>query len=138
MTVAETLLERYREYLLSQGGLQVNVARGYLDLVRPFVARHAGSGSAGMSMLTAGDVTAFLVAESRRLEPKTAQRLTTALRSLLRLGHVQGLISGPLDRAVPRVANRRPGLPRPPEPRQVDALLTSCDVRGPAGVTWRF
>ena len=37
------------------------------------------------------------------------------------------LISGPLDRAVPKVANRRPGLPRPLDPAQVRALLASCD-----------
>ena len=28
---------------------------------------------------------------------------------------------------MPKVANRRPGLPRPLEPRQVQALLASCD-----------
>ena len=49
-------------------------------------------------------MTAFLTAESGRLAPKTAQRLATALRSLLRFWHVEGLISGPLDRAVPKVA----------------------------------
>ena len=132
-SVAELLLERYREYLLSERGVQVKVARGYVDLARPFVARHAGSGIAGLGMLTAGDVTAFLVAESRRLAPKTAQRLATALRSLLRFWHLQGLISGPLDQAVPKVANRRPGLPRPLEPREVHALVASCDASEPAG-----
>ena len=69
--------------------------------------------------------------ESRRLAPKTAQRLATALRSLLRFWHLQGLTSGPLDRAVPKVANRGPGLPRPLEPAQVQAMLAACD-RGTA------
>jgi site-specific recombinase XerD len=78
-------------------------------------------------------VTAFLTAESGRLAPKTAQRLATALRSLLRFWHVEGLISGPLDRAVPKVANRRPGLPRGLEPVQVQALLASCDRQAAAG-----
>ena len=57
-----------------------------------------------------------MIAESRRLAPKTVQRLATMLRSLLRFWHLQGLIAGPLDQVVPRVANRRPGLPRPLEP----------------------
>lgn len=61
------------------------------------------------------------------------QRLATALRSLLRFWHLQGLISGPLDQAVPKVANRRPGLPRPLESRQVRALLASCDGRTAGG-----
>jgi len=129
-TPAEELLEEYRCYLLAERCLQAAVARGYVDSVRPFVACHAAAG-ADLRQLAAGDVTAFLVGESRRVAPKTAQRLATALRSLLRFWHLQGLISGPLDQAVPKVANRRPGLPRPLEPRQVQALLASCD-RGTA------
>ncbi len=104
-----------------------------LDLVRPFAERHAADGGAGLGALAAGDVTAFLTAQSRRLAPKTAQRLATALRSLLRFWHLQGLTSGPLDRAVPKVANRRPGLPRPLEPTQVQAMLDSCDRAAAAG-----
>jgi site-specific recombinase XerD len=128
----EALLERYRRYLLGERGLREKVARGYVDSVRPFVAGCAAAGDADLRQLTAGDVTAFLTGESRRLAPKTAQRLATALRSLLRFWHVEGLISGPLDRAVPKVANRRPGLPRPLDAAQVRALLASCD-RGTAG-----
>jgi site-specific recombinase XerD len=131
---AEELLERYRKYLLAERGVQPAVARGYLDSVRPFVARYAAAGSAGPGQLTAGDVTAFLTAQSRRLAPKTAQRLATALRSLLRFWHLQGLIAGPLDQAVPKVANRRPGLPRPLEPGQVRAILASCDPGSAAGL----
>jgi|SRR5215468_385002 len=129
---AEVLLERYRCYLLAERGVQPEVARGYVDLVRPFVASHAAPG-AGVAALTAGQVTAFLVGESRRLAPKSAQRLATALRSLLRFWHVQGLVGGPLDRAVPKVANRRPALPRPLDPGQVRALLASCDRRSAHG-----
>jgi len=131
-THAEALLERYRRYLLAERGLREKVVRGYVDSVRPFVVSHAAAGGTDLRWLTAGDVTAFLTGESRRLAPKTAQRLATALRSLLRFWHVEGLISGPLDRAVPKVANRRPGLPRPLEPAQVQALLASCDL-GTAG-----
>jgi integrase/recombinase XerD len=129
-TPAEVLLEEYRCYLLAERGVQAEVARGYLDLVGPFVAQHAAAGAAGLS---AADVTGFLTAESRRLAPKTAQRLATALRSLLRFWHLQGLTSGPLDRAVPKVANRRPGLPRPLEPAQVQAMLASCERGTAAG-----
>ena len=60
--------------------------------------------------MTAGGVTSFLVAESRRLAPKTVQRLATALRSLLRFWHLDGVVSVSLVEAVPKVANggRRP------------------------------
>jgi site-specific recombinase XerD len=132
-TAVEALLEAYRAWLLGERGVQPAVARGYLDLVRPFAERHAAAGGAGLRALTAGDVTAFLTARSRRLAPKTAQRLATALRSLLRFWHLQGLTGGPLDRAVPKVASRRPGLPRPLEPGQVQAMLDSCDRAAAAG-----
>lgn len=131
-TSAEELVDGYRRWLLTERGLGVKVARGYVDSVRPFVTVHAAGGEAGLRDLGAGEVTAFLTAGSRRLAPKTVQRLATALRSLLRFWHLQGLISGPLDQAVPRVANRRPGLPRPLEQGQVAALLASCDC-GTAG-----
>src|SRR3954469_22387803 len=71
-------------YLLAERGLREKVVRGYGDSVRPFVASRAAAGGADLRWLTAGDVTAFLIGESRRLAPKTAQRLATALRSLLR------------------------------------------------------
>jgi site-specific recombinase XerD len=74
-----------------------------------------------------------MIAQSRRLAPKTVQRLASALRSLLRWWHVQGLIGGPLDQAVPKVANRRPGLVQPLPPGQVGALLASCDQATAAG-----
>ena len=47
---------------------------------RPFVASHAAAGGVDLRWLTAGDVTAFLTGESRRLAPKTAQRLYLDLR----------------------------------------------------------
>jgi integrase/recombinase XerD len=132
-TPAESLLEEFRAWLLSERGVTHAVARGYRDLVRPFAERHAAGGLAGLNALTAGDVTAFLTAQSRRLAPKTAQRAATALRSLLRFCHLRGLAPGRLDQAVPTVANRRPGLPRPLEPGQVRAMLDACDPATAAG-----
>jgi integrase/recombinase XerD len=126
---AEWLLERFRGYLLAERGLRVKVARGYLDLVRPFVVAQVDAGG-GLDVLpvTAAQVTTFMVTESRRLAPKTLQRLATALRSLLRFWHLDGVIAVPLTATVPKVANRRPGLPRALEPAQVAALLASCDL----------
>ncbi len=133
-TWAGELLGRYHRWLLGERGLQPGVARGYLASVRPFAAAHAGGGEAGLRALGAGDVTGFMVAESRRLAPKTVQRLATALRSLLRFWHLEGLIAGPLDQAVPKAACRPRYLPRGLEPGQVQALLASCDLTRPEGL----
>jgi site-specific recombinase XerD len=132
-SVAAVLLEGYCCWLRTERGVGVKVARGYVDAVRPFVVVHAVSGEAGLRELGAGDVTGFMLAQSRWLAPKTVQRLASALRSLLRFWHVRGLIGGPLDQAVPKVANRRPGLPRPLEPGQGGALLASCERHTAAG-----
>ena len=132
-TLADELLDDYGRWLLAEGGLRPEVARGYLAAVRPFVTAHAAGGLASLRELAAGDVTAFLTAESRRLAPRTVQRVATALRSLLRFWHLQGLTGGPLDRAVPKAANRRPGLPRPLEHGQVAGLLAACDQQTAMG-----
>jgi integrase/recombinase XerD len=132
-SVAEDLLERYRGYLLAERGLQVEVSRGYVELVRPFVAGCAGGGRR-LDRLTAGEVSAFLVAGSGRLSPKTLQRLASALRSLLRFWHVEGLVGVSLAEAVPKVANRGAALPRALGPTQVQAMLSSCDRETAAGL----
>lgn len=132
-TPAEELVERYRGYLLVERGLGVKVARGYVDLVRPFIAGRVRADGVELEALTAGEVTAFLVAQSRRLAPKTTQRLATALRSLLRFWHVEGLIPGPLAQSVPKVANRRAGRVAALEPAQVAAMLSGCEPESPAG-----
>src|ERR1039458_4236210 len=73
-TWAEELADGYRRWLLTERGLGAKVARGYVDSVRPFVAAHAAGGEAGLRDLGAGDVTAFLTAESRRLGPQNVHR----------------------------------------------------------------
>lgn len=81
---AEVLAERFRGYLLAERGLQPQVASGYLARVRPFIAgclREDGQ-PVGLAQLTAAEVTGFMVGQARALEPKSAQMLATALRSL--------------------------------------------------------
>jgi site-specific recombinase XerD len=133
VTPVEELVERYRGYLLVERGLQVKVARGYVDAVRPFIAGRVRADGVELEALTVGEVTAFLVAQSWRLAPKTTQRLASALRSLLRFWHVEGLIPGPLGPAVPKVANRRAGRVAAVEPAQVVAMLAACEPESPAG-----
>ncbi len=129
----ELLLERYRRYLLGERGLGAPTARGYVDLVRPFVAARARNAEVDLADLSAADVVGFVLTVSGARTPKTAQRTVSALRSLLRFCHVEGLLAVPLAAAVPSVANRRAGLPRFLEPIQVESLLASCDRSGVAG-----
>jgi site-specific recombinase XerD len=131
--VDDVLVERFRGYLLAERGLTVAAARGYVDLIRPFVAGCVRATGADMDALTPGEVTSFLVSESHRLAPKTVQRLASALRSLLRFWYVDGVLAVPLADVVPKVANRRTALPQALPPAQVRALLASCDLGSRSG-----
>jgi len=132
-TPAEELLGRYRSYLTGERGLGAETARGYVDRVRPFVAGRTTAGGVDLEHLTAGDVVGFVLAECRDRAPGTAQLAVTALRSLLRFLHLDGVVATSLAAAVPSAANRRAGLPRFLEPDQVEALLASCDPDSTAG-----
>jgi integrase/recombinase XerD len=133
---ADELLERYRRYLLVERGLTVGTARGYVDIVRPFVeSRVTATGEIELWDLSPADVLGFLLAEARRRSRKSAKLLVSALRSLLGFWHVQGLIGRPLAGAVPSVAGwRLAGLPRALSAEQVRALLDSCDRSTVAGM----
>jgi site-specific recombinase XerD len=123
----EELLDRFRRYLLAERGVTDGVANCYVASVRLFV-EGVGADVQMLKQLDASEVSAFLVAESRRLKPKTLQRTASALRSLLRMWYLDGIVSAPLADAVPKIANRQPRLPRALLPAQVDALLASCDT----------
>jgi integrase/recombinase XerD len=136
VTAADELLERYRRYLTVERGLTAATARGYIDVVRPFVeSRVTESGAVELWDLSPADVLGFLLAETGRRSRKSAKLLVSALRSLLGFWHVQGLIGRPLAGAVPSVAGwRLAGLPRALSSEQVRALLAGCDRSTVAGM----
>lgn len=128
----EVLLERYRHYLTLDRGLTTATARGYIHAVRPFLCgRILPDGhDLNLEQLRTVDVTAFIVACCAQQSRGTAKRTVTALRSLLRFLHVEGLVKRSLVAAVPAIARwRLAGLPKSLEPAQVRSLLASCDRR---------
>jgi site-specific recombinase XerC len=119
-------LERFREYLLSERGLTVAAARGYVDLVAPFVAGQVRGDVLDLQGLVTADITGFMLAQTGRFSPKTMQRLASALRSLLGFWHLQGDLAVPLVGMVPKVAHRPAGLARGLTAEQVAAMLSAC------------
>ena len=136
VTAAGELLEQYRRYLMVERGLTAGTARGYVDIVRPFVeSRVTAAGEVELWDLSPADVLGFLLAETDRRSRKSAKLLVSALRSVLGFWHVQGLVARPLAGAVPSVAGwRLAGLPRALDAGQVRTLLDSCDRSTVAGV----
>lgn len=134
LSPSEEWLARYRRYLLEARALVETSARGYVDMVRPFVARRAVDGWLDWAGLTSADVTTFVRSACRGRPTGSAQLLTTALRSLLTYLHIEGLIRRPLRAAVPSVAGSKlAGLPRALEAAEVKRLLAACDRRTRTG-----
>jgi len=135
-TRTEALLERYREYLTSERGVARTTARGYVDMVRPFLRTHeATDGTLELAGLVAANITTFVVAQAPRRCVGSAKLLVTALRSLLGFLHVDGVLASSLASAVPSVAGSRlAGLPKGLASGQVRQLLAACDQGTAVGV----
>lgn len=131
---ADALLERYIQFLVLERGLSLRTARGYGDLVRPFLAGRVVSGRLDLMGLTTGDVTSFVLAACPGRAVGSAKLIVTALRSLLNWLHLTGEVPVSLAGAVPAVAGwRLSGLPKGLEPDQLRRLLSSCDRRRKSG-----
>ncbi len=124
----EELLLDFRRYLEQERGLVSAAARGYVEKVRPFVARFEGPDGLELWRVDVAEVRAFVVEVCPRLGRRAAQLTVVALRSLLRFFHLEGVLERSLAGAVPSVhGSRLSGLPKRLERRQVEALLASCD-----------
>jgi integrase/recombinase XerD len=134
LSPTEALLACYRRYLLDRRGLVATSARGYVDMVRPFVETRVRDGELDWMGLSAQCVIEFVRCACRGRSIGSAKLALTALRSLLSYLHVEGLVPRPLDAAVPSVAGwRLAGLPRALEPDEVKRLLAACDRRTSSG-----
>jgi integrase len=154
----ELLLARYREYLLGTRGLAPTSARGYIDMVRAFVASRLVDDELDWASLRPAEVRAFVLSTCRGRSVGSAKLVTTALRSLLGYAHMEGLTPAPLRDVVPAVAEladvaghpalrpaplrdvvpavagwRLAGLPRSLQPGEARRLLAACDRRTVAG-----
>jgi integrase/recombinase XerD len=127
----EELLAEYQRYLLVERRLcEHTVFDEYGPPARLFLEGFAKADGLSLQLLSAADVTAFLVRECPRRGASRARNLVCAVRSLLRYLHVVGAIDTPLVWAVPSVADLRDRtLPRGLEPVAVTKLLASCDRR---------
>ncbi|HEX5927130.1 MAG TPA: site-specific integrase [Baekduia sp.] len=131
----EELLASFRGYLEQERGLVPAAARGYVDKVRPFVARFDGADGLELWRVDVVEVRAFVVETCPRLGRRAAPLTVVALRSLLRFLHLEGTLERSLAGAVPSVfGSRLSGLPKRLERGQVEPLLASCDPSTVIGV----
>jgi hypothetical protein len=130
----ETLLERYRGYLVGEPGLTPGTARCYLDVIRPFVAtRVSGSqdGRVDFAGLTGAEVSGFILASCLDAERDCeADRDVAAV--VVEIPARRGSDPGSVGRCgslggQPAAGRSALG----PELAQVRRLLASCTGDGP-------
>jgi len=126
-TAVDRVLEDFCRYLLQERGLVNGSVQLYAGVARRFLAGRSEPLADDLAQLSADAINAFVLGESRRVKPRTAETVVCALRALLRFLHVQGWVRAPLAEAVPSVPQRREGLPRGIPVSQVKLLLDSCD-----------
>jgi len=127
----QVLIERYRDYLTVERGLEPVTIANYVRVVTLVLAAQTRR---ELDELSAADVSGFMTSQCRQVSTRAAERLATGLRSFLGFALVEGLISRPLAGAVPSVARwSGAGLPRGLTSKQVKALLASCDRRRALG-----
>src|SRR5688572_24780685 len=109
----EGLLSSFRRYLEQERGLVPAAARGYVDKVRPFVARFDGPEGLELWRVDVAEVRSFVVEVCPRMGRRAAQLTVVALRPLLRFLQLEGVLGRSLAGAVPSVAGwRLSGLPK--------------------------
>ena len=131
---AERCAQAYERYLRETRALARATIVSYVPVVRDFLKDCFGDGRVALSQLRAGDVVRFVQRQARRLPPKRAKLMTTALRSFLRYLRFCGDITMDLGAAVPIVANwSMTSIPRAIAADQIRQLLASIDRRTAIG-----
>ncbi len=135
-TAVNALLIDFRRWLVAERGLAGESVRGYGNQARKFLLELSDPVEESLAGLDAAAVTNFVIGQATAATSVwSAKALVTALRSLLRFLHIEGLIPGPLAAAVPGVAGwRHSALPRALPHEQVRVLLAAHDLAAPVGL----
>ena len=133
LTPVARLVEEFRGYLRDERGLVPGSIELYARIARRFLGERAEPLADALAGLSGREINTFVLAEARRVSPRTAETVVCALRALLRFLHVQGWIARPLASVVPSVPQRWENLPRGLPAGQAELLAASCDRATPAG-----
>lgn len=100
----QRLISKYERYLLEERGLTTATVSNYVPVVDQFLSIKFQQRPLNLSRLRAPDITGFVQDRARKLAPRSAYLLLTALRSFLRYLQHQGRIRTDLALCVPSVA----------------------------------
>jgi integrase len=129
----DALLEEFAGFLWSERGLAETTIDWYCRVAGLFLTAQAGD-VADLSLLSARQVNAFVLAQVGCRGAGSLNNLVTALRALLRFFYLRGYTPTPLAGAAPRTVGWRDrGPSRGLTGEQVARLLASCDRRTSTG-----
>jgi site-specific recombinase XerD len=131
---AADLLTRYEAFLRQERALAECTISAYLAFVRKFIVESLDGSAVRPDTLGVGDIRDFLLGQVRRMAPKHAQYMATALRSFLRFLFQRGETGSDLSLAVPTVRRwRLSTVPRHLPASDVERLLQACDHSSATG-----
>lgn len=123
----ERLLECWHGFVLAERALSVEGIRGYVDAVRPFLARFERGGRVELDTAGAREINDFLIEHAATYAPKTTSRIASALRCFFRFAFATGLMTVDLSGAVPSVHTTSVSLPKFLAVADVQRMIEHCD-----------
>jgi len=124
----------YEDFLLHERNLMPSSVAQYLPVTRRFLSQRFRNGKLWLKKLHASAVTGFVLNDTASRGRRSAQLMTSVLRSFLGFLLQQGRIHTNLAAVVPTVAAwRLSELPRFLETEQVERVLRGCDRRKKVG-----
>jgi integrase len=130
----DLMILEYQGFLLSERSLMPSTTGKYLEIARRFLSRRFPDGKLYLKKLQARDVTDFVLHDTSNRGRRSAQLMSTVLRSFLSFLLQKGRIAINLAAVVPSIPRQRlAGVPRYLEAREVEMVLRSCDRRRKIG-----
>ena len=134
LTPIDGMERAYGHYLRQERGFMSGSVGQYLTVARRFLWHRFRDGKIRLKELHTKDVSDFVLKDSGIRGRRSAQLMTSVLRSFLNYLFQEGKTATNLAAAIPATAGGRLSeLPRYLEAAEVEKLLRSCDRRQNAG-----
>jgi hypothetical protein len=120
----------FQQYLSEERGLSPATLRNYVPVIKQFLSERFGNKIPNVRVVSAADITRFVVRQAHRLSPVRAGLVVTALRCFFRYLRHRGEVSTDLSGCVPTVPNWSfSTLPRFLPASDVEQILKCCQSK---------
>jgi site-specific recombinase XerD len=133
-SASETLVGRYRDYLVANRAVVPATVGNYVPFVRRFLLKQFGDGTVRLRDVQPSDVSRFVVQSATVGRTGRAKVMVSALRSFFRFLLYEGAIDIDLAGVVPGVAGwRLSAVPKYLRPSEIKLVLQTCNRRTAVG-----